>query len=175
MVALKKANCSNRLVTSPHYGRILREYREWLLRDGAVETKKFFEQVVFGLVPNYGLNAFYAFVKKFKTFDGLSQANTLAMDKPPAETPSVEIDKTRLAIASNQKATANLIQIALNISADRAKHILEHPELLSNKDALDLGIKAMKAQDSRIHAIGKIREDNREQEKFERAFEGSTL
>jgi hypothetical protein len=31
----------------------------------------------------------------------------------------------------------------------------------------------MKAQDSRIHALGKVREDKREQDKFDRAFSGA--
>lgn len=33
----------------------------------------------------------------------------------------------------------------------------------------------MKAQDSRIHALGKVREDSREQVKFERAFNNAAF
>ena len=47
----------------------------------------------------------------------------------------------------------------------------EKLETWEKKILADSLFKAMKAQDSRIHAIGKVREDGREEEKLNRAFE----
>ncbi len=73
-------------------------------------------------------------------------------------------------LLSNEMATQLGIQRALNIGASRLKEILENPQLMTAKDAIELLFKAMKAQDSRIHAASKIREDNRQQTMFEQAF-----
>ena len=47
----------------------------------------------------------------------------------------------------------------------------EKLETWEKKILADSLFKAMKAQDSRIHAIGKVRDDGREEEKLNRAFE----
>lgn len=162
------AKSNNKLVHSPHYGTILREYNERFARDGKVNAKQFHEEVVSSLLPHYKLHTWYAFLKRFETSAGLIAANA-HQTAPPAD-PTQEA-RTLL---SNNQATVIGIQSALNIGAARLKELLENPELMTAKEAADLFFKAMKAQDSRIHAVGKIREDNREQEKFDRAFDGAT-
>lgn len=163
-----RAISTNRLVKSSHYGNILRQYNELYSADGRVNNKKFFEEIIVPLVPDYTMSAWYQFVKRFKVGAGLIAVNAATI---VGEAP-IDAAPQERALLSNQVATSTLIQRILNISADRAKQILENPSLLSAKEAVELGLKGMKAQDSRIHAVGKIREDNREQERFEKAFDG---
>jgi len=160
-----KVDIRNVIGKSPFYAEILTAYNFWLSRDGKVNNKKFFEEVIQSKIPNYGMRSWYNFVKNYTTENGLQPSNQ-TIDTPPEEIHQ-EIQTTML---SNQEATARLIRSALNISANAAAKIAANPELLSNKEKLEIGIKAMKAQDSRIHAVGKLREDNREQERFDRAF-----
>jgi hypothetical protein len=164
-----KALKNNRIVASPAYSKIIMLYNEELKETGKVNNKKFFEKHVAPEIPNYSMQSWYQFLKRFKTEVGLIAADTKPASSPveTKNSPSADLARTLL---SNQQATASFIQSALNIGADRAKMILENPQLLTAKEALDLSIKAMKAQDSRIHAIGKLREDNREQERFDRTF-----
>ena len=68
-----------------------------------------------------------------------------------------------------------LISSILNISATAALEIIKDPTKLTTKERIELGLKGMKAQDSRIHAVGKLREDNREQERFDKAFSGASF
>jgi hypothetical protein len=72
---------------------------------------------------------------------------------------------------SNEIATAKGINYILNIAAEAAERVFKNPDLITDhKEAIELGFKAMRAQDSRIHAIGKIKEDSREEEKLQRIF-----
>lgn len=169
MAISNRVLASNRLAKSEHYGKILKEYNERYTRDGMVNQLKFYTEIVKPLVPNYSQRAWYQFVNRFKTGAGLIafQAAEMAVSAPVDPVPG---EKTLL---SNTVATATLIQSILNIGAERAQQILENPSLLTAKEAVELSLKGMKAQDSRIHAIGKIREDSREQEKFDRAFDGA--
>jgi hypothetical protein len=167
-----KALPSNRLVSSPAYGKIIHQYNEMLQADGKVNNKKFFEKYVAPELPNYSMTAWYQFLKRFKTQAGIIAAEIANISGAGGlkNAQSAELTKTML---SNQAATTAFIQSALNIGAARAKQILEHPELMTAKEAMDFALKAMKAQDSRIHAIGKLREDNREQERFDKAFDNN--
>lgn len=170
-----KALSTNKLVNNAAYPKILEQYNERLQSDGKVNNKKFWEDVVRKEIPSYSMQSWYFFLKRFKTEYGILKAEVMP-DGANLNLPSSTeegIQKVARTLLSNSQATVNLIQGLLNISADAAREIIEHPEKLSAKDRLDLGIKAMKAQDSRIHAVGKIREDSREQEKFDRAFEGA--
>lgn len=164
-----KALKTNILVNHPSYLKIITQYNEELKRRGKVNDKRFLEEVIATEIPHYSLMSWYQFLRRFKTNAGIIASETLSAtsDVPTAD---ANLAKTLL---SNQAATASFIQAALNIGADRAKMILENPALLTAKEALDLSIRAMKAQDSRIHAVGKIREDNREQERFDKAFDNS--
>lgn len=162
-----KALKTNTLVNHPAYTKIITQYAEWLERDGKVNDKKFYEEVVRKEIPSYKMGAWYFFLKRFKTSAGIEKAE---IEVIPSNIPLEAVNRAKGALLSNNAATQKLIQTALNISAERAQMILENPQLLSPKEALEIGLKAMKAQDSRIHAVGKIREDNREQEKFDRTF-----
>lgn len=176
MSSIIKVLPSNRLVSSPAYPKILIQYNELLAKNGKVNNKKFYEEVVKPEISNYSMQAWYDFTKRFKTSAGLIAAVISPEATNGTSLKNVEENEKKVVVTmqSNQAATATLISSILNISASRAQDIIEHPELLTAKEALELGLKGMRAQDSRIHAVGKIREDNREQERFDRAFDAAS-
>lgn len=171
--AIPRALKNNRMVHSPHYATILKEYNTRLERGDKISNRQFYFEVVSGLIPNYSIVSWYAFLKKFNTSSGLMAANTMALQTTGEENLGKEAATFSRNMMTNAEATQKLIAGSLNISAEAVKKLLENPELLTAKERIEIGLKAMKAQDSRIHAVGKIREDNREQEKFERAFDDS--
>lgn len=140
-------------------------YNEMLKRDGKVNNKKFYETVVLGEIPDYAMSNWYKFLNRFKT-----EAGIVAVSPNAPMIRGEDGEALAATMLSNQEATAKALSLALNIGMDRLKDILENPQLMTAKEAVDLVFKAMKAQDSRIHAIGKVREDNREEEKMDRAF-----
>lgn len=161
------ASHKNKLVNHPSYAKILHQYNERLGTDGKVNDKKFYEEVILKEIPDYHLQSWYQFLKRFKTEHGIIEAQptkNIAQSKQESE---VNVATTML---SNKDATSKGIALALNIAVDRLQQIMENPQLMTPKEAIDLLFKAMKSQDSRIHAIGKVREDNREEEKLSRAF-----
>lgn len=170
-----KALATNKLANSPAYPKILNKYNEILQQEGKVNNKKFYEQYILPEIPSYHLQSWYAFLKRFKLEAGLVVAEVLPADVGPhaANEKAPAVEALRTTLLTNSEATSKGIQMALNIATDRLQQIMENPQLMTAKEAIDLLFKAMKAQDSRIHAVGKIREDNREQEKMDRAFAGA--
>lgn len=165
-----QALATNILANSEHYSTILEKYNEELKENGKVNNKKFYEEVIHPLLPDYHMQSWYKFLRRFKGNDGLEIATVAHIDGPIENGPPAQ-QNLAMTILSNQQATAKLVAGLLNVSADAAAAIMANPNLLSPKERVELGIKIMKAQDSRIHAVGKIREDTREQEKFDRAFD----
>lgn len=155
---------TNMLANSPHYETILNEYNKQYQIEGKVNNLKFYREVIVPLMPEYKMSNWYKFLRRFQTTAGLQQI------KKEPETTIVPSTPGEMVMLDNHLATAKLVQSILNVSADRAAEIAKNPSLLSAKEAIELGLKVMKAQDSRIHAVGKLREDNRQQEKFDRAF-----
>jgi hypothetical protein len=172
------ATAANLLANHEKYGTILKEYNELFARQGHVNNKKFYLDVIKPVIPQYGLGSWYNFLKRFSCAAGLQVAYTRRLPRVPTEEEKkleVGFMETQTQMLSNQEATQRGIQAALNIGAARLQYLSEHPELITPKEASELLFKAMKSQDSRIHAIGKVREDTREQEKFDRAFGESSL
>lgn len=167
----KRALSNNRMANSPHYGKILKEYNDRFERDGKVNNLAFYKEIVAPLIPGYGLASWYQFMNRFKTTAGLAVANVMvSQPSTPAGPETIRLENTMM---SNQAATQKGIQTALTIGARAMNELLENVHLLSPKDRAELLFKAMKAQDSRIHSLGKIREDNREQARFDRAFDSA--
>ncbi len=163
-----KTSHRNKLVKHPAYQKILHQYTERLQRDGRVNNKRFYEEVILPEIPDYNMQSWYMHIKKFGTATGIIPAQVVDGSVKDI-TPDAERNFNNV-LLSNKDATAKLVASALNISAQAAQDIIDNPSLLSAKERLEIGLKAMKAQDSRIHAIGKVREDNREEEKLSRAF-----
>lgn len=172
MIKAPKVQPNNRLVNSLAYPIILSQYNELLKTQGKVNNKKFYEEVITQSIPNYSAQAWYQFVKRFKTPVGLVATTVSELPLNAAEEAKNEVEVT---MKTNQEATASLISRILNISDIAARKIIENPDLIPIEKQIELGLKGMKAQDSRIHAVGKLREDNREQEKFDRAFDAASF
>lgn len=171
MIKAPKAKPNNRIVNSLAYPIILSQYNELMKKNGKVNNKKFYEDIIKTKIPSYSLQSWYEFVRRYVTPVGMI-ATTIVEEPTNAITEATE--DLQVTILSNQEATAKLISSILNISSLRAEAIIKDPSLLSAKEAIELGLKGMKAQDSRIHAVGKLREDNREQERFDRAFDAAS-
>ena len=164
-----KALSTNRLASSSHYEAILHEYNQEFERTaGKVNSLKFYREVILPLIPNYHLQSWYQFLHRYRGRAGLIVAQVT--NGGPRSISGMEVNRLENNLLANEAATNIVINRILNIGARAVHDVLEHPELLSAKERVEIGLKAMKAQDSRIHALGKVREDNRQQEKFERAF-----
>lgn len=163
-----KTISTNKLAMSPHYETILQKYNQELSQKGKVNNSKFYREVILPLIPDYYPQSWYQFLHRLKATAGSSVAQ--ASNQKELSPPEIQENKLQNTLLSNEKATALAINRALNIAVNRLQEIEKNPQLLSHKDAIDLFFKAMKAQDSRIHAVGKIREDSRKEDAFERAF-----
>jgi len=170
---------TNKLMTSPHAVEILRAYNEILLRDGKVNKLKFYRDVILPKIPEYDQGSWYSFLKRQHAKLG-SAAASLPVPTVNDIEKNTELDAMQDVIVANDEATQSGVKYALNIGAKFYKKLwkkyTETPDLLTEVERRILSdslFKAMKAQDSRIHALGKVREDNREQYKFDRAFQSA--
>lgn len=167
-----RALSTNILANHPAYQKLMTAYNELLKRDGKVNNKKFYEDVILPEIPEYTMTSWYHFLKRFKT-----EAGIVPISVPTAHAPvaigevGAELKRTFL---SNSEATQSAIASALNLSAEALQEIIENPTLLSTEKRAELFLKVMKAQDSRVKAVGTIRADNREQERFDRAFDNAS-
>ena len=169
-----RARKSNQLVTSKYYATILKEYNEILRDYGKVNDKKFWTQNILPRIPEYKLMSWYQFLRRFKTATALVAA--AITDQYSKNPPNKNIEEAKLEenLITNEAATNIGIQRALNIGADAFDQLINHPEELSAKERTELFFKAMKAQDSRINAVRNVRQDNREEAKFHRAFNNAS-
>lgn len=163
-----KTLATNKLATHPAYEKILHQYNEMYARDGKVNAKKFYEEVILPEIPSYCLQSWYKFLRRFKATAGLMTVQVVKGG--PNSIKGCEEDNLQNNLLSNEVAVQIGIQRALNIAAERLQEILDNPERMTTKDAIELLFKAMKAQDSRVNAIGRIREDRRQDEIFQREF-----
>jgi len=165
---------NSKFTSSIHYVRILEKYNNLLEHDGKVNAAKFFREEIVPLVPGYSASSWFSYLQRTKTAAGLIRIRAAG-----SLTPSTE-QETRLTgnIVSNQEATQRGISYALNLGAKFYEDLMtkyrNDPNSLTayeQRIMSDSIFKAMKSQDSRIHALGKVREDSREQAKFEHAFQ----
>lgn len=164
-----RALATNKLASSPYYQKILHLYNEEYIRTGGkMNNLKFYREVILPILPNYHAQSWYQFLRRFKTTAGLVAVRVV--NGGPRPLAGIEENVLQDNLLSNEVATQLGIQRALNIGAGRLKEILDNPQLMTAKDAIELLFKAMRAQDSRIQAVSKIREDTRKQTAFEQAF-----
>lgn len=171
---------TNKLTSSPHFPEIINKYQALLARDGRVNSGKFYLEHVKPFIPNYSVNSFYQFIRKFKTVPnrtGMIAGNPIEKYTPvSSENPSAgteALTNLQHTFTTNQEATAAIVAAALQISADALVKVLNDPNSLSLKDRIALGATIMKSQDSRVRAIATMKQDKREQDKAERAFQNA--
>lgn len=171
-----KALSTNKLANHSAFPKIIEQYN-LLLQKGKVNNFKFWREVILPEIPDYKMQSWYQFLKRFKTSQGIVPVEISPVIQSPLAEGSAALENTAKIMLSNDSATQKLISNLLNISAQAAEGILSNPASVSSDTwkKIEMGLKAMKSQDSRIHAIGKLREDKREQDKFDRAFEGASV
>lgn len=161
---------TNILANHEAYPKILAAYNMLLKEKGRVNDKNFYETVVLKEIPEYKMSSWYKFLRKFKTEAGIvpvhSNAPVLHGEEGQALATSM---------LSNHEATQRAIALALNISADALQKIIEDPTSLSPDKRAELFLKVMKAQDGRVKALGMMRADNREQERFDRMMDSAAF
>lgn len=162
----------NKLTSHPSFPKIIAAYNTLLAQKGKVSGLKFYNDVILPEIPDYSLDSWYFFLKKFRTEAGIVPiaAGAGMNGRTPTTSAAAEgIADLQRTFLTNSEATQKSIAAALNISAAALQDIIANPELLSVKERAELFVKVMKAQDSRVKAVGAIRADNREQERFDRA------
>jgi len=177
-----RAISTNRLVNSKHYGTILKEYnRQFAENNGKVNSRQFLKDFIAPLIPDYPEASWYKFLKRFKSAAGIEAARQVGkiytLPKLPTGNALEETRNLEVALLENARATTEGIQSALNIGAETLREIFngERISLMSDKDKIDLLFKAMRAQDSRINAIARIKQDSREEKKFQKAFDDAAF
>lgn len=161
----------------PQYPRILALYNdEFQKNNGNVNNLKFYRDVIKPVFPEFGMQSWYQFLARHRTVTGLIVAQ--ALNTLPAISKGEAEEQFSKNLLTSEMATQIGINTALNVGAIAFKEIIDDPDVLKKippEKRAEFLFKAMKAQDSRIHALGKVREDSREQAKFERAFEGAAF
>ena len=160
----------NKITSSKHYAGILREYNDLFAKDGKVNKKKFFETIVKPRIDIH-IRTWYGFLRNFETEVGLAVPTNIHPDAQVGP----EIRRAIIQLKGSDIATRDGIAKALNIGSETLQDLMDHPELLTTKDKIDLLFKAMKAQDSRVIAAAKANKERREIIKFNRAFDGATF
>jgi hypothetical protein len=153
----------------PSYAKIMGLYNDELRKAGRVSALKFFRDIVRPEIPDLPERTWSYFVQKHITDVGLPIAPV-----PIAATP--EMQAIQVTLVDNETATRQGLQAALNIGMSALGQLLNDPVALaklSPEKRADLMFKAMKAQDSRVHAIGRMKDDKRAEEKFNRTFSGA--
>lgn len=167
---MRRITKRNVLVNSPHYSVILTEYNS-RSKLGKVNATKFYYEVIAPAVTGYSLSAWYKFLKDFKVAGDLvavKTVETLTNNDPDAE-------KTLLNnLATRESATRTGLLAALNLGSKAIQQALKEPEKITLADGMKLLFGAMKAEDSRIVAIGKVRKDLRDEELFNKAMDDET-
>lgn len=179
---------NNVLTSSEHYATILKTYNKLFDEHQAKGTflndGKFWEEHIKPFLPEYSKQSWYYFIRKFKTQAGIaavcdSEGREVLKYEGSPENPDDNdpgmLEEIALGdkLLTNEVATNDGIRKALNIGKGAFDKLMNHPEQLSIKERANIFFLAMKAQDSRIHALGKVKEDAREDMKMERAFENS--
>lgn len=169
----------SRIVREPAYQLVLELYNDEMVKTkGNVNNLKFYREVVALKMPKISQQSWYNFLKKFKSNVEIVRATAITqaeVNKAPVRAGEEPLAVTLL---SNEEATQKGIKAALSIGASALQEIADNPDVLKavpHEKRIELLFKAMKAQDSRIHALGKVRDDQREQAKFERTFQDASL
>ncbi len=170
----------SKIITHPAYPKILQLYNEEFARtNGRLSDNRFFEEVVKREIKDTSRAAWYNLLKRVKTKSGMTIATPELLPENPPVNKLVARENLEKTLVSNEIATQNGINSALNLGLEALQTLLADPVKMSQYTPQErqelykrseLLFKAMKSQDSRIHAIGKIKQDNRDEARFNRAF-----
>jgi hypothetical protein len=155
----------NALTRSEHHDAIMAKFNEIERTAGAVALKPFHAEVVAPLLPHYKYNDFCIYIRKLRTAAAEDPEGTTALI-PTSPAAALAIGTMHSAAENTKKG----IDFALQIGRDALEKIATGETKLTEKEKADLMFKAMKAQDSRIQATAKVRQDQRSQVAFDHVF-----
>ena len=155
-----KTRYSNGIVTSPHHDDIMAKYNAELVKMGKVNKLAFYRDHVEPVLPDVKYEIFRRYIANLTRDVTLGQTSQVI---PVTE----ETKRLVKQLKKADEATRVGIGLALNIGADALQEIIDDPSKLTPKERADFLLKAMKAQDSRINAMARVRQDKREQITFE--------
>src|SRR5437879_5274666 len=134
------------LARNHRYPEIIAVYREkFVANGGKVNDKKFYEEHIKPIVPNFSLVAWYQFIQKFRKHAGMSAS--LAVEAVKAGPVTTEEKNLERAMMTNDAATQLGINSALQIGARTLEELLKDPVALaqlSARERTELLFKAMK-------------------------------
>src|SRR3990167_1372064 len=123
---------TNRLTQSTHYPVILKTYNEQFAKDGKVNGKKFFREVIQPLIPEYKYDSWTKFLRTYKTQAGLmAETAEIIRNRNLHPTSQQEQDVIVQNLVTADIATKRGIAAALNIGMDALEEISSNPQLLT--------------------------------------------
>jgi hypothetical protein len=158
------------IIESPHAQEIIEKYKALNMLPG-FNLSQFYRDNVGPMIPGYSYESFRQFVKKLRRELGLPDVKMVSQSAAAILLPEEDKNRGReIVLMKGDEATRRGIELALNIGAKALAKIASGESNLSEKDQTDLMFKAMKAQDSRIVSMAKVRQDKRSQIAFEHVF-----
>lgn len=169
----------------PKISEIISTYNEWLKRDGKVKAKTFHREVILPIAPEASLSGWYDFLRRFRSEDGAiteqpetGNKDVATIEDYPDNAPAAlvtSVEEVKKTLLTMNEATKSVMALAMNISVQALQEMIENPESVPLAKRAELFAKVMKAQDSRVmtqvKALGQMRNDEREQQRFERMME----
>lgn len=150
----------------PQRQEIIDKFNEEVAKNGGVNKTEFYNTHIAPILPDFKKEAW------FKTIRALERNKKV--DLPP-EKPKTEIVFTPgSALVAPAESTREGIKVALNIGREALEQIRENPHLVPPYTRAKLLFDAMNAQNNRINAIAAIRQDRREEAKFQKTFDAAT-
>lgn len=171
----EQARSTNRLINSPYYTTIIKEYNDELAAKGKVNNSKFFRENISPRIPNYSPTSFAAFLKRFKSALGIQpyrlnsqEKQKLFIDKQLSK--AEEEKKLGIILKTSEEATRQGIMKALNIGEKAMQEIMDDVSKLSPEKRAEFLFKGMRSMDSRAQATAILRKDSRDEKAFNKYF-----
>lgn len=174
---------ANRLTLSPHYASIMEKYRAEFQKSGRVALKTFHEENIKPILPGFSYVSFCQFMRRAQ-IDAEQKSEGIEAPLPTvgpgAATPALPVGTTDPVVAHTAKIAemmANMnantkkgLALMIGIGLSALEEIAKDPSQLSARDRGLLLAAAMKAQDSRVGAIAKVKQEARDEAAFNRAL-----
>ena len=142
------------------------------LSNGTAHANQFYEDVVFKHCPDTKRKTWLNLaIKLKKSFEAKRELIAINQD---TELLSVDGKSNAAnnpnAMVKSELATLAGVKTALNIGYEALRQIRANPSILPIKDRAELLFRAMAAQNERIKALATMKQEEREEKKFQKSF-----
>lgn len=134
---------------SPQWTTLVELYSNELEKNGLVNKKKFYDSKVRPLMPTISYMSFLARIRRLN-----KKSEPHLMEK----------------ISDAQEHTIRTLNAMLAIGEDTIRKILMDPDSVSPREKLDMFFKAMRAQDSRMATLSRVKREDLESRLFMEKF-----